>query len=332
VEVAVGERHGFGSWKELAGGAAANALRHEVRLAYFDAGGEGVVLRGEYRWEDTQPHVLGAVSWPRPFGLPARLLVSGLRARPQYALPDGGLTLHTRGPDVALRRVIGPRTVVEAGWRFRDRTFSHPRPDAPEGVVSGLALRVETSIVETQRCRLHSTVTGGSALHALGSDVTFSQAALSLRLEQELATPDDLVLGRSTLAARVFLGAGTDGMPLDFMYAPGAGSEAEYPLRGHDQKTDGILGLSPIGRSMALLNLEWRQRVWARPIAQVGFAVFADVIQITRRAAGSDGTLADIGVGLRAAGAGSLVVRMDFGWSLSGDGRSAFSAGFGHAF
>jgi hypothetical protein len=332
VEVALGERHGFGSWKELAGAAAANALRHQVRLAYFDAGGEGVVLRGEYKWEDTQPHVLGGVSWPRPFGLPARLNVSGLRARPQYALSDGTLTLRTRGPDVALRRVVGPRTVVEAGWRFRDRTFSHPRPDAPEGIVSALGLRVETSLVDTARLRLDSMVTGGSALGALGSDVTFSQGSVSLRLEQELETPDDYVLGRSTLAARLFLGAGTDGTPLDFMYAPGAGSEAEYPLRGHDQKTDGVLGLSPIGRSMALLNLEWRRRVWARPIAQFGFAIFADVIQITRRSAGPDGTLADVGVGLRAGWAGSLVLRMDFGWSLSGDGRSAFSAGFGHAF
>ncbi|HET9316904.1 MAG TPA: hypothetical protein VFQ51_15030, partial [Vicinamibacteria bacterium] len=303
-----------------------------VRLAYFNAGGEGVVLRGEYKWEDTQPHVMGGVSWPRPFGLPARLLVSGLRARPEYALADGTLTLRTRGPDVALRRVVGPRTVVEAGWRFRDRTFSHPRPDAPEGVVSALALRVETSIVDSPRLRVDAAVSGGSALAALGSEVPFSQSAVSLRLEQELEAPDDHVLGRSTLAARLFLGAGTDGMPLDFMYAPGAGSEAEYPLRGHEQKTDGVLGLSPIGRSMALLNLEWRRRVWARPIAQVGFALFADVIQITRRASGLDGTLADVGVGLRAGTAGSLVVRIDYGWSLSGDGRTAFSAGLGQSF
>jgi hypothetical protein len=83
---------------------------------------------------------------------------------------------------------------------------------------------------------------------------------------------------------------------------------------------------------MGLLNLEWRQRVWARPLAQLGFAVFADVIQITRRAAGEDGSLADVGVGLRLGWSGAGVVRVDYGWSLSGDGRTAFSAGFGHAF
>lgn len=332
VEVALAERHGFGSWKELAVSAGANALRHQARLAYWNAGGEGVVLRAEYKWESTQPHVLGSVSWPRPFGLPARLLVVGQRARPQYALADGPLTMRTRGPDVALRRVVGPRTVVELGWQFRDRTFSRPRPDAPEGIVSALGLRLERSLVDSARLRLQATLSGGSALAALGSDVPFSQAALSLRVERELATPDDHALGRSTIAARLSLGAGTSGMPLDMMYAPGAGSEAEYPLRGHEQKTDGILGATPIGRSMGLLNLEWRQRLWARPVAQLGFAVFADVIQITRRAAGDDGSLADVGVGLRLGWSGAGVVRVDYGWSLSGDGRTAFSAGFGHAF
>jgi hypothetical protein len=332
VEVALSERHGVGSWKELAVSAGANALRRQVRLGYWNAGGEGVVLRGEYKWESTQPHVMGSVSWPRPFGLPARLLVAGQRARPQYALPDGPLTMRTRGPDVALRRVVGPRTVVALGWQFRDRTFSRPRTDAPEGVVSALGLRVETSLVDSARLRMHVALSGGSALGALGSDVHFSQGALSLRVEREIATPDDHALGRSTIAARLFLGGGTSGMPVDMMYAPGAGSEAEYPLRGHEQKTNGILGATPIGRSMGLLNLEWRQRVWARPLAQLGFAVFADVIQITRRAAGEDGSLADVGVGLRLGWSGAGVVRVDYGWSLSGDGRTAFSAGFGHAF
>jgi hypothetical protein len=276
--------------------------------------------------------MLGSVSWPRPFGLPARLIVLGLRARPSYVLADGPLTLRTRGPDVALRRVVGPRTVLEAGWRFRERTYSRPRPDAPEGTLSALALRIERSLVETSRQELHATLVGGTAPGWLGSDVRFSQGSVSLRFEQELEPPDDHVLAPSTLAARVFLGGGTEGMPLDAMFAPGAGSEAEYPLRGHDQKDNGVLGLSPIGRSMALLNIEWRRRVWARPIAQVGVVAFTDVIQITRRAAGEDGTLADVGIGLRIGWAGSRVVRMDFGWSLSGDGRRAFSAGFGQAF
>jgi hypothetical protein len=332
VDIALIERHGFGTWQELAGSTVANLLRSQVRLRYFNVGGEGVVLRAEYKWEDTQPHVLGGVSWPRPFGLPARLIVFGLRARPSYALDDGALTLHTPGPDVALRRVVGARTVVEAGWRFRERTYSRPRPDAPDGTLSALALVVERSLVDSTRTRLTATANVGGAGSALGSDVRYAQGTFGLRFEHELALPDDHVLPPSTLAARLIYGTGSDGLPLDAMYAPGAGSEVDYPLRGHEQKTDGVLGLTPIGRTMALLNLEWRRRVWARPIAQVGVVAFADVIQITRRAVGDDGTLTDVGLGLRVGWSGSWIFRADFGWSLSGDGRSAFSAGFGQSF
>ena len=60
VEVALTERHGLGSWQELAVSGVANALRRQVRLWYFNLGGEGVVLRAEYKWERTQPHVAGA--------------------------------------------------------------------------------------------------------------------------------------------------------------------------------------------------------------------------------------------------------------------------------
>jgi tetratricopeptide (TPR) repeat protein len=41
VEVALTERHGLGSWQELAVSAVANALRRQVRLWYFNLDGEG---------------------------------------------------------------------------------------------------------------------------------------------------------------------------------------------------------------------------------------------------------------------------------------------------
>jgi hypothetical protein len=59
---------------------------------------------------------------------------------------------------------------------------------------------------------------------------------------------------------------------------------------------------------------------------------FGDVIRITRTAQGPDRTLADVGVGLRIGWAGSRVFRVDFGHSVTGDGRSAWSAGYGQAF
>jgi hypothetical protein len=163
VEVAVLERSGFGTWKELVASGAYNAFLKQVRLRYFDLGGEGVVLRAEYRWESTQPHVIGSISWPRPLGLPARLVVLGVRARPEYALGDGPLTLRTNGVDVGLRRVVGSRTVVEAGWRLRERTYSHPRPDAPDGTLSTVGLGVERSLVADLRNRLHATLRLGTS-------------------------------------------------------------------------------------------------------------------------------------------------------------------------
>ena len=332
VEIALTERHGFGSWKEVLASTAYNAFREQVRLRYFNVGGEGIALRGEYKWERTQPHVLGWVSWPRPLGLPARLIVLGLRARPEYALGDGPLTLRTKGADVSLRRVFGPRTVIEAGWRLRERTFSRSRPDAPEGTLSQATLRIERSLLETSRLKLEAFLDAASAPRALGSDVRFSQGTLGLRYEHELSAPDDRALSPSTLAARMLYGRGGDGMPVDAMYVPGAGAEVLYPLRGHDQKDGGVLGGSPIGRSLALLNVEWRRRLWARPAAQVGMVAFGDVIQITRTAQGPDQSLADVGLGLRVGWSGSRVFRVDYGHSLSGDGKSAWSAGYGQAF
>lgn len=332
VEVALTERHGLGNWRELVASGVANALREQVRLRYFNLGGEGVVVRAEYKWERTQPHVLGALSWPRPFGLPARLLVSGLRARPVYALGDGPLTLRTRGADVALRRVAGSSTVVEAGWRLRERTFTQARPDTPDGTVSSAMLAVEHTLVDNARHRLRAVLKGGSALGALGSDVRFTEGSLALGYELELAPPDEHALPASTIAARVLFGRGSDGMPLDAMFAPGAGSEVEYPLRGHEQKEGGVLGVSPVGRSLTLVNAEWRRRLLVRSFGEIGVVAFGDVIQITRTAQGDDGTLADLGLGLRIGWGGSRVFRVDYGWSVSGDGRSAFSAGYGQAF
>jgi hypothetical protein len=64
----------------------------------------------------------------------------------------------------------------------------------------------------------------------------------------------------------------------------------------------------------------------------LGFAFFGDVIQITRTTSGVDQSLVDVGVGLRIGWAGSHVFRVDYGRSLSGDGRQAWSAGYGQAF
>ena len=332
LAVALTERHGLGTWQAIAATGVADLFREQARLSYANLGGAGVVVGARYKWERTQPRVAAEIAWPRPLGLPAKLVVSGLRARPTYRFDGGDLmTLRTRGADVALRRVVGSRTVVEAGWRLRERTLDASRPDAPPGRISAATAEVEHELLGGPRDRLDVRIAAHAAGGALGSEVRYAQAEAALRYARAVgADPDDAVLG-SGLAARVLYGWGGDGTPLDAMFAVGAGAESEYPLRGHDVKDGGVLGGSPISRSLLLLNVEWRQRLFARFGVQVAAAGFTDVARPSRAVQGDVGVLTDVGIGLRLA-AGGMVFRMDQGWSLSGDGRSAFSAGFGRPF
>lgn len=332
LAVALTERHGLGSWRAVAAKGAADLFREQVRLEYANLAGAGIVVGAGYKWERTQPRVAGGIAWPRPLGLPAKLLVSGLRARPTYRL-DGAppMTMRTRGADVALRRVAGSRTVVQAGWRLRNRTFDAPRADAPPGRVSAVTAEVEHAVLDGPRDRLDVRVAGQAAGAALGSQVRYAVGSAAVRYARAAGTGSDEGALGSGLTARLLYGRGGDGTPLDAMFAVGAAADSEYPLRGHRLKDDGVLGGSPIGRGLVLLNVEWRQRLFARTGVQVAAAGFTDVARPSRTVQGAHRALADAGIGLRLA-AGGLVFRIDHGWSLSGDGRSAVSAGFGHAF
>jgi hypothetical protein len=332
LAVALTERHGLGPWRGLAVSTAADLFRKQVRLRYFDLDGAGIVLRAEYKWERTQPHVAAGIAWPRPLGLPAKLLVSAVRARPTYRLDGGGglLTLRTRGVDVALRRVVGSRTVVEAGWRRRQRTFDAARPDAPPGSVSALTAAVEHTVVDRARDRLDVTVRAQAAPGALGSDVRYGLATAAVRYERAFTGSDEDAM-RTALCVRFLVGRGGDGTPLDAMFAAGAGPDSEYPLRGHDLKDGGVLGGSPIGRGLLLVNVEWRQRLLALHGLQVGLAGLTDVARPSRTVRAEDRLLTDVGIGIRLT-AGATTFRVDQGWSVSGDRRSALSAGFGQSF
>ena len=77
LAVALTERHGLGPWFSVAATAAADLSREQVGLRYFNLDGAGVVVKAEYKWERTQPRVGAQIAWPRPLGLPAKLLVSG---------------------------------------------------------------------------------------------------------------------------------------------------------------------------------------------------------------------------------------------------------------
>ena len=332
LEIAVLERHGFGNIPELAARGAVDLSRKKVRLAYANLGSR-FTLGGEYKWEATQPFLGFTLDAFRPLGFPGMLSIDGLRHRPSYDLEDGGerFRLRSRGGGVRGRVVVAHRTVAEAGVRFRDRSWNIARPETPDGRLVGLELGLDHTFWSGRRHDLAGSIRTLTAPGVLGSDVRFARALGKVVHHLHVQRPDGIPLEHGSIAAQVLLGYGGKGTPLDEMFAPGAASDMELPLRAHRQKRGGVLGRSPIGRSIALLNLEWRQRLFRTQAAQVGYILFYDGGWMGQTARGGDVTLHDAGVGLRVGLRGSVLLRVDYGWGLT-DGKSALTAGIGQVF
>jgi hypothetical protein len=326
------ERHGFGSIPEVAGRGVADLTRKKVRFRYANLVG-GISLGGEYKWEATQPFLGFTLDAFRPLGFPGMVSIDALRSRPSYDLEDGGglFRLRTRGGGVRGRVVVASRTVAEAGVRFRDRTYDGARPETPDGTLVGLQLGLDHTFWAGRRHDLAGSIRTLTAPKVLGGDVRFARVLGRVVHHLHVQRPDGLPLEHGSIAAQVVLGYGGKGTPLDEMFTPGAASEMELPLRGHRQKTRGILGPAPIARSIALLNLEWRQRLLKARLAQVGYILFYDAGRMGRTARGGDVTLHDVGVGVRVGLRGSVLLRADYGWGLT-DGKSSLTGGIGQVF
>jgi hypothetical protein len=336
LEIDLVERHGFGPMPAFVGRAAGDLVRQKARLRYDNLLGAGLSVSGEYKWERTQPLMLLALDAVRPLGLPANLHLEAQRGRPQYDFdgPQGEapFTLRTRGGAAALRRVISPRTVGEIGVSFRERTFSVGRPDAQPGALVGMSGGIERRFRDTQRHRLDGALHLFHTASFLGSDVDFGEVRLRAASFLFLRPPEPAPLLKSVLAAQLTGAWADDGMPLDSMFAPGAASEMPLPLRAHRHKREGILGRGPLGRSLALLNVEMRQRVHNRRDFQMGLVLFYDGARVGRTVAGRAATtLHDVGAGIRLSVRRAVIVRVDFAYSLS-DGKNALTAGIGQVF
>lgn len=333
LEVDVLERHGFGSMPEFVGRAAVDLARKKIRLRYVNIGGEGLTVGGQYKWEATQPFLGFTLQALRPLGFPGTIQVEGLRARPQYDLEDGAgpFRLRTRGGGIRARVVVASRTVAEAGVRFRERSYDVARGDAPEGTIAGLELGIDQTFWAGRRHALAGSIRTLTSRRALGTDVAFNRALARVVHHLHVQRPDGIPLEHGSIAAQVVLGYGDDATPLDEMFAPGAASEMELPLRAHRQKRGGVLGRAPIARSIALANVEWRQRLVRTKMMQVGYVLFYDGGRMGRTARGGTETLQDVGIGLRVGVRGSLLLRADWGYSLT-DGKNALTAGIGQVF
>lgn len=337
VDVAVMERHGFGSPPELAALTASKLLQRTACLRYDNAGGSGIAAHASYRWQSTQPRAEAGLSWPRPLGLDATLLASAEWERPRYDLGGSRFTLEARGAALAARRVMGPRTVAAIGWRARRRTFdvgvaSAPLAAAEPGRVSGLNAEVEHRLLDGWRVQVGARARLFGAAGMLGSDLEFGTARAGLRSVVFLAPPEGFAIERSVLAAQLTLGRATRRAPIDEMFVPGAASEMDLPLRAYRSRADGVLGRTPIGRSLDLLNVEWRVRLGRGKTVQVGGVAFYDAARMGGTVGTSDERfLHAAGVGVRAAIL-SLMLRMDYAVALSGRSSRALTAGLGQAF
>ena len=333
LEVAVLERHGLWDyWAEFAARSAVYAFAKKVRVRYYNMLGSGITVGGEYKWEDTQPRLQGSLYWPRPVGLPFNVYLEGVTARPHYEL-DGPITLRTRGLSAGVRRVLGSATVVQVGWRARHRTFSRFRFDSPPGDINGFDAGVERRWLDRRRNRLQSALYFFQAAEELGSDFVYPRGLAILRYYGTVAGDDDPEMPGSVFATQLQWGVGGTGIPLDDMFAPGTASEADLPLRAHRQKKSGVLGVTPIGHNVVLANVEWRQRLLSRKGVKAGVVFFYDGARVGDTAQGPrEEVFHDAGVGLRLRLKGSPILRLDFGWSLTGDGKNAITAGVGHVF
>ena len=330
LDVALAERHGLGRPLDLAVTTGINLAWQRFRLRYSNVGGTGLSLGVSLRWQENRPETALQLQVPRPLGLPASVRLTGFRGEQAY-LVGGGLGMQRRGLDASLRHVVDGRTVLSLGVRARDRSFSRSDPSAPPGWLVGLEGGVETRLVESRRHRATAAVRVFGASPALGSDVRFGQVDGELRYEGVLSRPEGRTVERSVLAARVRAGWGSDGLPVDEMYAPGISPESDLPLRAHPLTHDGAIGANAMGRTVLLANIEWRQRLVHRPAFDIGVTVFADAARVNRAITTGRDSFVDAGAGLRIAFLAGPTIRVDYAWGLL-DGRQALFVGLGQAF
>jgi tetratricopeptide (TPR) repeat protein len=331
LEVALKERHAFGGIVEFLGKGAANAITEKVRLTYDGLFGRAINVGGYYRWEKERPKKSILLEWARPLWIPFYFRTVADRETQPFDV-GGPTIMKAEGVEVGARKVVGSRTVIQLGFRNRDRQFSDVRADTPPGIVRGLSLGLEHRFLESQRRKLDWSLSGFKAGKPLGSAVDYTKAVTALRYEDILSTPDDTDMEKSVIVARVLGAWGEDDTPLDDLFALGVGSsDVDFPLRSYKLREDGVLGFSPMGRGLGLFNVEWRQRLVNFRRIQGGFVVFYDAAHIVRTAQGDDGTFEALGVGLRASVRG-YILRLDYGFSISGDRRKVLTAGYGHTF
>jgi predicted double-glycine peptidase len=175
---------------------------------------------------------------------------------------------------------------------------------------------------------------GGTALAASGADRMRAQIDVDAWFGSDAFTMTQAVVrGRSSAARRGLVlsaeaGAGWTGAvtPPDMWFGGDTGQGRPVFLRAHRLVEDGLMVVDRIGRTIVHGGAEaqyWRP--WSR--FQVAPVVFVDVVHLDRRAVPGTRGDVDVGAGVRLAGFGGGVLRLDLARGLR-DGDMRVSAGF----
>lgn len=331
LQAAFVERHGFfASPVDFAVSTGILALQGRVRLRYANLSGVGLTLGGEYRFQENRHELSFSGELPRPFGLPASLRLRGVRGHQGYD-DHGEFTRRARGFELGFRHVRTSRVLLEAGLQARERTFTVARSDAPPGWMVGPALAVELRLVEGFRQRLDARAALARSDRRFGAEVEQLRTELRLVYKLHLLPPEGAPVEPSLLAVQLKAGRLSDGAPIDEWLAPGGSPDMEWPLRARRLYRDGRLGSStPLGRTLAVANLEWRRRLYKGPVVQLGSVLFYDAGWVARGSARAE-SFHDVGVGLRIGLRAGPLLRLDYGHGLT-DGRGALQIGLGYFF
>ncbi len=285
LEVALAERHGLGRPLDLAVTTGINLAWQRLRLRYSNVAGTGLALGVSLRWQENRPETALQLQVPRPLGLPG--VPCGSRAS-AASRRTSSATVSTCGAAASTLRCgtsSTAGTVVSLGVRAARPRRSHgpTRARRPGGSSASRPASRRGSSSRGASARRRPCACFGAA-PALGSDAAASgRSTRELRYEGVLSRPEGRSVERSVLAARVRAGWGSDGLPVDEMYAPGISPESDLPLRAHplDARRRDRRERRWDGRSL-LGNVEWRQRLLHRPAFDIGVTAFADAARVNR--------------------------------------------------
>lgn len=333
VQVVLSERSGLAeSPAELVAETGVGLVSERLQLRYVNLFGRAVTVSGRYRWQPTRPELALFVEWAQPLGLDGKLRLVSRRGRQRYALGEP-LDRRIRGVDLAFRRPTRRRWTAEVGLALASRSYSRSHSDNLSGTETLGYIAASGPLLDRHRHRIEGRAKLGRAV-ASGGGYTSGEVELSYK--GQWGSADEPRDGRSVLAVRL-QGAGlTRGAPFDAWLAPGGSPDMDWPLRAHRQARDGILGFMPLARSLALSNIEWRQRLLTAKPVEAGVVIFCDAAwlpgswyvdpSVRGRRSYLDG-----GIGLRLGVSSSTLVRCDVGFGLV-DRAHAIFLGLDQAF